>query len=152
MRRLILFLLVTLLPLNSWLAVASMRCVHDAQGEHASHAHRAFQADHLDHFGHVDHGNSATHGDHSAQVVHPDTGGHSAAQFGGTTVYVGGDIDCPHADCGGFCHAAGTAAFGVARLPLIGPVFGDAPMAVVNASSDSPSLDGLFRPPRTASA
>lgn len=139
MRRLILLLLVALLPLNAWMAVASMRCLHEAEGghhlvqggdagrgQHTSHAHHAAHGDRVDHFGHGDPGEHVTR--------------------------AGGDADCAHADCGGCCHAAGTAAFGFARLPVIGRVFADAPVAVVDASPDCPSLDGLFRPPRTASA
>ena len=124
MRRVILLLLVALLPLNGW-AAASVRCLHETAGG----THPAWNGE-------------AGQGDHVSDVHHGEHAAHAGAV---------GDGDCAHADCG-CCHAAGTAAFGFARLPVIGPAFGHAPVAVADASPDSPSLAGPFRPPRAAAA
>jgi hypothetical protein len=157
MRRVLLMLLVVLLPFNGWAGVASLRCLHEAaggaavRGGHAGHAGHAGHSGHAGHGDHGDHGDHTDHADHdpahSAALTHADPAAQSDATASAT-----GEVDCAHADCGGCCHASGSVAVGLARLPAVGAVLGGVLATFADASPDSPALDGPFRPPRTASA
>ena len=172
MRRILLIVLVALLPFQWSGAAAAVRCLHgDVQRAHGDRAdgvpadaHEHHHAGHRHHAapggeagrGHAGHADPA-HATHAGPADHPDavaaddapSQGRDAASVDG--VQPAGLGDCGHGDCGGCCHGTGTAP-PVAQPLASQPAFGVAPSRRVDASPASPTLDGLFRPPRTASA
>ncbi len=172
MRRLLLIVLVALLPLQWSGAAAAVRCLHgDVQRAHGDRAD-AVPADGLEHHhaGHRHHParGGEGHRGHAgpaddAHATHAGPAGHSDAVAAGDApssdpdamsvdgALPAGHGDCGHGDCGECCHGTGTAPPLARPLPSL-PAFAVVPARRADASPASPPLDGLFRPPRTASA